>query len=115
MRPHVGQRQAQVRELVRVRGSVRVAELAQELGISPVTLRRDIEAMVDRGEIQRMHGVISRVTASRPASTASAPAPAGGRDEGLVIGMVVPTTEYYYADVVRGAREVVEARGRGSP
>lgn len=25
--------------------------------------------------------------------------------------MVVPTTEYYYAEVVRGAREVIEARG----
>ncbi|MEU9162271.1 substrate-binding domain-containing protein [Streptomyces sp. NPDC048424] len=111
MRPHVDQRQAQVRELVRVRGSVRVAELAQELGISPVTLRRDIEAMAGRGEIQRMHGVISRVAAGRTATAASAPAPAGGRREGLVVGMVVPTTEYYYADVVRGAREVIEAHG----
>lgn len=35
MRPHVDQRQAQVREILRVRGSVRVAELAQELGVSP--------------------------------------------------------------------------------
>ncbi|MET9609426.1 substrate-binding domain-containing protein [Streptomyces sp. NPDC006512] len=114
MRPHVNQRQAQVREILRVRGSVRVAELAQELGVSPVTLRRDIEAMAARGEIQRMHGVISKVAAGHAAPAAPAAraaAPAGGGGEGLVIGMVVPTTEYYYADVVRGAREVVEARG----
>ncbi|MEU9104271.1 substrate-binding domain-containing protein [Streptomyces xanthophaeus] len=115
MRPHVDQRQAQVLALVRERGSVRVAELAQELGVSPVTLRRDIEAMAARGEIQRMHGVISRVTAERtpgrgPGGAHSAAAP-GRSGEGLVIGMVVPTTEYYYADVVRGAREAVEARG----
>ncbi|MEU9143803.1 substrate-binding domain-containing protein [Streptomyces sp. NPDC048349] len=126
MRPHVDQRQAQVLELVRARGSVRVAELARELGVSPVTLRRDIEAMAGRGEIQRMHGVISRVEpgaapagaapagAGEAGSSASASAgdgaPAGG-GEGLVIGMVVPTTEYYYADVVRGARATVEARG----
>lgn len=121
--------------LVRARGSVRVAELAQELGVSPVTLRRDIEAMAARGEIQRMHGVISRVEpgsapaagragagsgdagASATASAAAGPGTsAGGRaaaggGEGLVIGMVVPTTEYYYADVVRGARAAVEARG----
>lgn len=57
--------------LVRARGSVRVADLARELGISPVTLRRDIEAMAARGEIQRMHGVISRVEAGA--------APAAGR------------------------------------
>ncbi|MFI8263121.1 substrate-binding domain-containing protein [Streptomyces sp. NPDC085665] len=130
MRPHVDQRQAQVLALVRARGSVRVADLARELGVSPVTLRRDIEAMAARGEIHRMHGVISRVESGRPGGAAaergSAPVagstaasmagPAGGRvgaaaAEGLVVGMVVPTTEYYYADVVRGAREVVEAHG----
>ncbi|MFD3696215.1 substrate-binding domain-containing protein [Streptomyces sp. NPDC058646] len=125
MRPHVDQRQAQVFALVQERGSVRVAELAHELGVSPVTLRRDIEAMAARGEIQRMHGVISRVPEGRaqgagpvrvptgaPAPGVSGrPAVAGGAGEGLVIGMVVPTTEYYYADIVRGAREAVEARG----
>ncbi|MFE2142670.1 substrate-binding domain-containing protein [Streptomyces sp. NPDC059456] len=136
MRPHVDRRQAQVLALVRARGSVRVADLAQELGVSPVTLRRDIEAMAARGEIHRMHGAISRVETGRPGASAggpvggaaggaassateTAPAPSGtgGRAatvadaRGLVIGMVVPTTEYYYADVVRGAREAVEARG----
>ncbi|MER6316939.1 substrate-binding domain-containing protein [Streptomyces sp. NPDC001581] len=111
MRRHVNQRQAQVLELVRARGSVRVADLARELGISPVTLRRDIEAMAARGEIQRMHGGISRVDPGRAPSPASTAAVAGGTAEGLVVGMVVPTTEYYYADVVRGAREAVEARG----
>ncbi|MBT2477569.1 substrate-binding domain-containing protein [Streptomyces sp. ISL-94] len=124
MRPHVNQRQAHVLALVRERGSVRVAELAQELGISPVTLRRDIEAMAARGEIQRMHGVISRVqagsasllaTRAGAAGGAATTAPGGsagsGAGQGLVIGMVVPTTEYYYAEVVQGARAVVEARG----
>lgn len=119
-------RQARVRELVRVRGSVRVVDLARELGVSPVTLRRDIEAMAARGEIQRMHGVISRVIGRAgdsggasdvrggPGAGGASGAVSGGSvpgGGGLVIGMVVPTTDYYYADVVRGAREVVEARG----
>ncbi|MFE6840733.1 DeoR family transcriptional regulator, partial [Streptomyces sp. NPDC057705] len=117
MRTHVNQRQAQVLELVRARGTVRVADLARELGVSPVTLRRDIEAMAARGEVRRMHGGISRVDPGRaPAPSAAAVAGGGGGGgggaaEGLVVGMVVPTTEYYYADVVRGAREAVEARG----
>ncbi|MFJ9338930.1 substrate-binding domain-containing protein [Streptomyces sp. NPDC101733] len=120
MRAHVDQRQAQVLALVRARGSVRVADLARELGISPVTLRRDIEAMASRGEILRMHGVITRVASRGGAlgepGARNGPHPAGavggpGRTAGRVVGMVVPTTEYYYADVVRGAREVVEARG----
>ncbi|MET9464537.1 substrate-binding domain-containing protein [Streptomyces sp. NPDC006544] len=136
MRPHVDQRQARVLEIVQVRGSVRVADLAGEFGVSPVTLRRDVEAMAARGEIRRMHGVISRVEPGRtvPGGAAggggagglrrrSGPGRAGGEGgahraggaapggTGLVVGMVVPTTEYYYADVVRGAREVVEAGG----
>ncbi|MEV8535552.1 substrate-binding domain-containing protein [Streptomyces sp. NPDC051211] len=146
MRPHVDQRQAQVLALVRARGSARVSDVAAELGVSPVTLRRDIEAMAARGEIRRMHGVISRVegpgatpgtaigaatgttgapgtapgTGTAPVAGAGAAAVAAAgragaapaRDaEGLVVGMVVPTTEYYYADVVRGSREAVEARG----
>ncbi|MFD7030775.1 substrate-binding domain-containing protein [Streptomyces sp. NPDC059917] len=122
MRPHVDQRQAQVLALVRARGSVRVTDAARELGVSPVTLRRDVEAMAARGEIQRLHGTISRVehaapggagpgrTAESGARGAAGPSGAGG-GAGLVVGMVVPTTEYYYAEVVRGAREVVEARG----
>lgn len=107
--------------LVRARGSARVADLARELGISPVTLRRDVEAMAARGEIQRMHGVISRLetapdggehtaSTSVPVAVGAGTATVAGT-AGLVVGMVVPTTEYYYADVVRGAREVVEARG----
>lgn len=121
MRPHVDQRQARVLALVRARGSVRVAELAAELGLSPVTLRRDVEAMAARGEIQRMHGVVSRVEEAAPGAGAdlalagtgagSGAGAGGGAGAGLVVGMVVPTTEYYYGDVVRGAREVVEARG----
>ncbi|WP_328302740.1 substrate-binding domain-containing protein [Streptomyces sp. NBC_00435] len=130
MRPHVDQRRARVLELVRARGSVRVADLARELGISPVTLRRDIEAMAARGEILRRHGVISGPEAAPAAGVpptgvrtgvrtgvGGADRAGGGagaapaRGGGLVIGMVVPTTEYYYADVVRGAREAVEARG----
>lgn len=120
MRAHVDQRQARVLDLVRARGSARVADLARELGISPVTLRRDVEAMAERGEIQRTHGVISRLESdpagAEPGAAGADTAPDTGTGTvrgggGLVIGMVVPTTEYYYADVVRGAREVVEARG----
>ncbi|MFB6563508.1 LacI family DNA-binding transcriptional regulator [Streptomyces sp. NPDC056400] len=105
MRPHVNQRRTRVLELVRARGTVRVTDLARELGVSPVTLRRDIEAMTARGEVRRMHGGIGRVEPGRPAAAVT------GRTAGLRVGMVVPTADHYYADVVRGAREAIEARG----
>ncbi|MFJ9112497.1 substrate-binding domain-containing protein [Streptomyces sp. NPDC102283] len=106
MRLHVDQRHERVLELVRERGSLRVAQLAEELGMSAVTLRRDVEALAAQGLVERLHGAVVWPTGqSRPAPAAAPPA------EGLVVGMVVPTTEYYYADVVRGARRTVEAAG----
>ncbi|MFI0013562.1 substrate-binding domain-containing protein [Streptomyces sp. JUS-F4] len=106
MRLHVDQRHERVLELVRERGSLRVAELAEELGMSAVTLRRDVEALAAQGLVERLHGaVVWPAGQPRPAPAAAPPA------EGLVVGMVVPTTEYYYADVVRGARRTVEAAG----
>ncbi|MFH9134177.1 substrate-binding domain-containing protein [Streptomyces sp. NPDC017524] len=106
MRLHVDQRHERVLELVRERGSLRVAELAEELGMSAVTLRRDVEALAAQGLVERLHGAVVWPTGqSRPAPAAAPPA------EGLVVGMVVPTTDYYYADVVRGARRTVEAAG----
>lgn len=106
MRLHVDQRHERVLQLVRERGSLRVAELAEELGMSAVTLRRDVETLAAQGLVERLHGaVVWPSGASRPAPAAVPSA------EGLVVGMVVPTTGYYYADVVRGARETVEAAG----
>ncbi|MDG4859585.1 DeoR family transcriptional regulator, partial [Streptomyces sp. T-3] len=58
MRLHVDQRHERVLELVRERGSVRVAELAEALGVSPVTLRRDVEALAAQGRVRRMHGAV---------------------------------------------------------
>ncbi|WP_424917775.1 substrate-binding domain-containing protein [Streptomyces sp. wa1064] len=106
MRLHVDQRHERVLELVRERGSLRVAELAEELGMSAVTLRRDVEALAAQGLVERLHGAVVWPTGQSRPAPAAAP-----RAEGLVVGMVVPTTEYYYADVVRGARQTVEAEG----
>ncbi|MEU8991276.1 substrate-binding domain-containing protein [Streptomyces sp. NPDC048558] len=106
MRLHVDQRHERVLELVRERGSLRVAELAAELGVSAVTLRRDVEALAAQGRVQRLHGAVVW-----PGDTAAEvrERPAGA--EGAVIGMIVPTTNYIFADIVRGAREAVAAQG----
>lgn len=58
MRPHVDQRHERVLELVRERGSLRVADLAAELGVSAVTLRRDVEALAGQGRVHRLHGAV---------------------------------------------------------
>ncbi|MFC7303077.1 substrate-binding domain-containing protein [Streptomyces monticola] len=108
MRLHVDQRHERVLALVRERGSVRVAELAEELGVSAVTLRRDVEALAAQGRVHRLHGAVVW-----PGERERVPGPRTAADgtDGLVLGMVVPTTGYYYAEVVQGAREAAEAHG----
>ncbi|MFI6943809.1 substrate-binding domain-containing protein [Streptomyces sp. NPDC050418] len=108
MRLHVDQRHERVLEIVRERGSIRVAELARELGVSPVTLRRDVEALAAAGRLQRMHGAVVWPGGAAEQIPRQSAAPDA---EGLVIGLVVPTNNYYYPEVMRGVREVVDAHG----
>ncbi len=119
MRLHVDQRHERVLALVRERGSLRVAELAAELGVSAVTLRRDVEALAGQGRVRRLHGTVVWPGGENTVETRARQEPAveGERSaraesaEGVVVGMIVPTTTSIFADIVRGAREAVAAQG----
>jgi DeoR/GlpR family transcriptional regulator of sugar metabolism len=50
------QRQTLILERVREDGGVRVADLARELGVSDMTVRRDLELLHNRGLIEKVHG-----------------------------------------------------------
>jgi DeoR/GlpR family transcriptional regulator of sugar metabolism len=50
------QRQAHILERVREAGAVRVADLVRELGVSDMTIRRDLEALDERGLLEKVHG-----------------------------------------------------------
>ena len=50
------QRQALVLERVREEGAVRVSDLARLLGVSDMTVRRDLEFLRERGLIEKVHG-----------------------------------------------------------
>src|SRR3954467_3573006 len=58
------QRQSTILELVRRTGSVRVAELAPELGVSEMTIRRALDALDDRGLLSKVHGGATAVGSS---------------------------------------------------
>jgi DeoR/GlpR family transcriptional regulator of sugar metabolism len=51
-----GQRQTLIAEEIRRRGAVRVAELTEMLGVSDMTIRRDLDALADSGLIEKVHG-----------------------------------------------------------
>ncbi|MFZ3495400.1 substrate-binding domain-containing protein [Streptomyces sp. 5.8] len=106
MRERVDERHKRVLRLVREYGSVRISDLATELGISVETARRDVAALCDAGLVRRLHGSALWPTArlspreARPAGEVPAVAP-----RGLVLGMVVPAAGYFYPSVIRGARD----------
>ncbi|MFF5204754.1 DeoR/GlpR family DNA-binding transcription regulator [Streptosporangium sp. NPDC000396] len=60
------QRQQVILELVRVQGAVRVGDLVRELGVSDMTIRRDLEVLAERGLLAKVHG---GATSMGPGST----------------------------------------------
>ncbi|KAA6221209.1 DeoR family transcriptional regulator [Streptomyces albofaciens JCM 4342] len=104
MRERAVQRHDRLLALVRQRGSARVTDLAEQLGVSPVTVRRDVEALAGKGLLDRVHGAVSwprqRGVGGR--------APVG---EGRVLGLLAPSATYYFADVIRGAHEAAARAG----
>jgi DeoR/GlpR family transcriptional regulator of sugar metabolism len=67
------QRQSAIQELVRQRGGVRVGELVRQFGVSDITIRRDLEALAERGLVAKVHGGAAPVdhhSAQEPGFTA---------------------------------------------
>lgn len=100
-------RRAQILDEVARRGMARVTDLAESLGVSPVTIRRDLNELVDDGALRRVHGGVVAVT---PEAGDGPEAPTG-RD--LTIGMLVPSLDYYWPGIIEGAQAEAAARGLG--
>lgn len=110
------------------RGSLNVSEFAARIGVSGMTLRRDLAALEDQGSLQRVHGGALPV-AALPFGGSSQPqgGPGGvphqqhGRGAGrsvpgvrapvATIGMVVPSASYYFPSVIRGAEAAARDLG----
>lgn len=103
-RPKFGlQRREYLLEALRAHGSLTVRGAAADLGVSELTVRRDINALEKQGLLSRVHG-----GAVPPSSLTREGAPRAA-GEGRAIGMVVPSLDYYWPQVVNGARRVAEA------
>ncbi|MEU8138526.1 substrate-binding domain-containing protein [Streptodolium elevatio] len=88
-----------LREL-QLKGSVRVADLVTALDSSEATLRRDIRELADAGLLTRVHGGAVAAPAEPPGTAAPIP-----------VGIVVPSTTFYYPGVIRGAEKAATAHG----
>jgi DeoR/GlpR family transcriptional regulator of sugar metabolism len=58
------QRQAFILERVREQGGVRVADLVRALGVSDMTVRRDLELLDQRGLLEKVHGGAASIEGS---------------------------------------------------
>ncbi|SCL31720.1 transcriptional regulator, DeoR family [Micromonospora nigra] len=50
------QRQSAILDLIRQRGGVRVSHLVSRFGVSDMTIRRDLDVLVERGLVDKVHG-----------------------------------------------------------
>ncbi|MDQ0646490.1 DNA-binding LacI/PurR family transcriptional regulator [Microbacterium natoriense] len=87
---------------IRVRGSVRVMEIARRVDADPVTVRRDLVKLEQQGYVTRVHG--GAVAPTRQGEGRQYHRP-------LTIGMIVPTTNYYFPPVIQGATRAAAAAG----
>src|SRR5690606_13567315 len=82
-RPFGLSRREHIMDELRRTGSVRVSDLARELGVAELTVRRGLGRLADEGLVPRVHG---------------GPAPR------FRVGMVVPSLNYYWPQIIVGSR-----------
>ncbi len=104
--PLGAERRAHVMAALSRDGVVRIAQLMDELNVAPVTLRRDLAQMEQEGLLVRVHG------GAVPVEGAAPPVVAPSADAGS-IAMLVPSLNYYWPGVVRGAEAEARRRGMG--
>ncbi|MGR6968058.1 substrate-binding domain-containing protein [Streptomyces cynarae] len=101
------QRRERLMDQLRLHGAVRVRDLAQDLSVSELTIRRDIAALADRGLLTRVHGgaTLPSPLEQEPVRRRRFATPA------FTIGMVVPSLDFYWPHIVSGVRNAAAAHG----
>ncbi|MFE4664326.1 substrate-binding domain-containing protein [Streptomyces sp. NPDC056716] len=107
-------RHKEILQWLHERGTMRVSDMALELNVSAITIRRDVDALSKRGLLTRVHGgaVLPEPRGQRMTVVSDGPAVVsgtGGRE--LVLGLIVPAADYYFPEVIKGAREAAAERG----
>lgn len=114
-------------DLLRQHGTIRLRDVVAQTGVSAITVRRDIAQLADEGLLRRVHGgatLLEDAGAQRPGEPGAAGDAASGDDAGDPagrpgkgggyrgrIGMLVPSLDYYWPDVVRTAEQTARAAG----
>src|SRR6201992_2147145 len=104
-------RQSLILQAVRSDGSARVSDLTQRLGVSDMTIRRDLEVLAREGLVEKVHGGAvlpgapsghepgfeAKLVLERPGENAIARAPASMVPPGTAIALAAGTTTFALA------------------
>ncbi len=104
------ERRAQLLDELQRQGTVRVSDLTEQLGVAAVTIRRDIAQLAAEGLVRRVHGGVTLILpedGGEESAFPTRPVGAGPR----TLGMLVPSLDYYWPGVVRGAEEAARDYG----
>jgi DNA-binding LacI/PurR family transcriptional regulator/predicted transcriptional regulator len=101
-------RREAILDVLRRDGSVRVSELTESTGVTPVTIRRDIAQLEEEGIVRRVHGgaILIQERSGEPLNDADGQHGGSGR-----IGMIVPSLDYYWPGVIEGAQQEAAKHG----
>lgn len=97
------QRRERLMEELRAHGAVTVRGIAAKLGVSELTIRRDVNILADEGLVSRVHGGATLPSPLDRSAVAGRPS-----QHSYSIGMVVPSLDYYWPQVISGARAEAE-------
>lgn len=108
------ERHEKILAAVRANGTVRLTDLATRLAVTPVTVRRDATLLADQGLLERVHGGVTlprRGARSADQEHAAARSAFGVLAAQTFIGMVTPSVDYYWPQVIQGAQAATAGAG----
>jgi DNA-binding LacI/PurR family transcriptional regulator len=98
-------RRRQLLEALQRNGALRISDLTDALGAAAVTIRRDIAQLAAEGLVRRVHGGVALIAPEEARTPEDVRAVAADTLAGRTLGMLVPSLDYYWPDVARGAEE----------
>ena len=99
------ERRGQILEATERDGVVRVTDLVRALKVSDVTIRRDLEALVEQGLVEKVHGGARRRLGAKPTVELDQ------MGERTHIGVLLPSGADYFRRIVEGIQSAVTAAG----
>lgn len=100
-----GERHEKILRELELRGTLTVNDFAAKTGLSTMTIRRDLTQLASQGLLRRVHGGAVRNASERPGEGEYR----RSRQPLATLGLIVPTTGYYFPEIIRGAEAAARA------